>query len=245
MPDNNFLPIPWQEEHSQSFIDTGRYYVPDRQEQINTICALLPLTEQPGNVLDLCCGEGFLAEAILERFPLYRVNGLDGSATMLEHAHRRLDRFNHRISLGHFDLFASDWHLPESSLDAVVSSLAIHHLDAEQKKNLFKTIYTMLTNKGVLIIADLIQPTSHLGNMLAAEAWRASVRQQSLQFDGNTTMYDRFQQSEWNIFSDPDPMDKPSPIFDQLRWLEQAGFSVVDVYWLKAGHAIYGGQKMI
>jgi tRNA (cmo5U34)-methyltransferase len=38
-------------------------------------------------------------------------------------------------------------------------------------------------------------------------------------------------------------MDKPSPIFEQLKWLETAGFTAVDVYWMQAGHAIYGGQK--
>ena len=38
-------------------------------------------------------------------------------------------------------------------------------------------------------------------------------------------------------------MDKPSGLFEQLGWLEAAGFEAVDVYWLKAGHAIYGGQK--
>jgi tRNA (cmo5U34)-methyltransferase len=38
-------------------------------------------------------------------------------------------------------------------------------------------------------------------------------------------------------------MDKPSGVFEQLRWLEQASFRAVDIYWMKAGHAIYGGQK--
>jgi tRNA (cmo5U34)-methyltransferase len=38
-------------------------------------------------------------------------------------------------------------------------------------------------------------------------------------------------------------MDQPSGLYEQLRWLEDAGFSAVDVYWLKAGHAIYGGRK--
>lgn len=62
-------------------------------------------------------------------------------------------------------------------------------------------------------------------------------------YNGNTAMFEQFENTEWNIFEYPDPMDKPSPVFDQLRWLEQAGFKAVDVYWLKAGHAIYGGQK--
>ena len=49
--------------------------------------------------------------------------------------------------------------------------------------------------------------------------------------------------SEDNSQTFPDPMDKPSGLFEQLGWLEAAGFEAVDVYWLKAGHAIYGGQR--
>lgn len=35
----------------------------------------------------------------------------------------------------------------------------------------------------------------------------------------------------------------PSRLLDQLKWLEEAGFQQVDVYWMQAGHAIYGGEK--
>jgi len=35
----------------------------------------------------------------------------------------------------------------------------------------------------------------------------------------------------------------PYRVFDQLKWLEEAGFSAVDCFWMRAGHAIYGGYK--
>jgi hypothetical protein len=37
-------------------------------------------------------------------------------------------------------------------------------------------------------------------------------------------------------------VDKPSPLFEQLKWLEAAGFESMDVYSMAAGHAVYGGQ---
>lgn len=54
--------------------------------------------------------------------------------------------------------------------------------------------------------------------------------------------YERFRRRQCNIFRYPDPFDKPSPLYDQLAWLKAAGFAAVDVFWLGAGHAIYGGQ---
>ena len=32
-------------------------------------------------------------------------------------------------------------------------------------------------------------------------------------------------------------------LYEQLHWLEEAGFIDLDVYWLKAGHALHGGRK--
>ena len=44
-------------------------------------------------------------------------------------------------------------------------------------------------------------------------------------------------------YFDPEDIDHPSRLFDQLKWLEQAGFADVDVYWMLAGHALFGGRK--
>jgi len=52
-------------------------------------------------------------------------------------------------------------------------------------------------------------------------------------------------EERWNFYADPDPdpIDQPSPLIDQLRWLAEAGLSGVDVHWLKAGHAVFGGWR--
>jgi tRNA (cmo5U34)-methyltransferase len=41
----------------------------------------------------------------------------------------------------------------------------------------------------------------------------------------------------------PDPEDRPSPLFAQLCWLREAGFEAVDVYWMFAGHAVFGASR--
>ena len=56
---------------------------------------------------------------------------------------------------------------------------------------------------------------------------------------------DRFQAQNWNYYSDPetDPNDKPSPLYDMLKWLEAAGFAHIDVHYMKAGHTILSGVR--
>jgi tRNA (cmo5U34)-methyltransferase len=233
----------WNEAISQTFIDYGRYFVPDRQTQIETLCRLFPKDPATLQVLELCCGEGLLAEAILERLPAACLTGLDGSPEMLRQAGQRLARFGERFLGQPFDLAGREWRRPDGYYQAILSSLAIHHLDGQAKQLLYQDLYEMLSSGGVLLIADLIQPVSAAGLENAAQAWDASVIQQALAFDGHSGAYEFFERECWNIFRHPDPMDMPSGLYEQLNWLSQAGFTAVDVYWLKAGHAIYGGQK--
>jgi tRNA (cmo5U34)-methyltransferase len=76
---------------------------------------------------------------------------------------------------------------------------------------------------------------------LAAFEWDEAVKERAMAIDGNLSAFNFFAQQHWNTYRYPDPVDKPSRLPDQLKWLEQAGFVDVDVYWMRAGHAIYGG----
>jgi tRNA (cmo5U34)-methyltransferase len=235
----------WDEEVSQTFLDYGRYFVPERQAQVQTIAALLLSSQQPVAAIDLCCGDGLLAEAILATQPLYTVWGLDGSTLMLQRAEQRCARFAGRFQPQPFDLFSRQWPVLANPLLAVVSSLAIHHLDGLQKQTLFQEVHARLAVGGVFVIADILQATHPASQALAAETWDAAVRQRALELDGNLEAFARFQDLQWNMFRyfDPEDIDKPSPLFDQLKWLEQAGFAPVEVFWMRAGHAVFGGWK--
>ena len=238
----------WGEENSQDFIDYGKYFVPDREVQIRCVCDAIPPATS-GCILDLCCGEGLLTRALLETFPECQVYGFDGSPTMLAHIEDALAAYGHRFQAHHFDLAAKTWREFSSPVHAVVSSLAIHHLDATEKQELFRDIATLLRPGGSFIIADLTEPMNTFGKKLAADAWDAAVQQRARYLDGDLTGYEQFCALNWNHYriTEPDPhsIDKPSALFDQLKWLEAAGFTEVDVFWMKAGHAVFGGRKQV
>jgi tRNA (cmo5U34)-methyltransferase len=103
----------------------------------------------------------------------------------------------------------------------------------------------MLGPGGAFIVADIIQPTSSYATTLAARQWDEAVRQRSLHLSGDLSAYEEFHALGWNSFAatEPDPLDKMSPLLDQLKWLERAGFEGIDVFWAKAGHAVFGGYK--
>jgi hypothetical protein len=47
-------PIAWSEANSQTFLDYGRHFVPAREQQIETICNLIPAHDHPFTVVELC-----------------------------------------------------------------------------------------------------------------------------------------------------------------------------------------------
>jgi tRNA (cmo5U34)-methyltransferase len=234
----------WTEEVSRTFMDYGRYFVPERDRQMQMIAALLP-NDDPGTILELCCGEGLLAEVLLDRYTESTIYGLDGSAEMLQRTKERLARFGDRFQGKLFDLAAKDWRAPGISFQAVVSSLAIHHLTGPQKQELFFDVHRLLVDGGAFIIADIVEHPNDSGRRLAAETWDEVVREQAIHLDGNIEAFTFFKNEGWNTFwyLDPEDIDKPSPLFDQLKWLENAGFVDVDVHWMLAGHAIFGARK--
>jgi tRNA (cmo5U34)-methyltransferase len=234
----------WDEHDSQDFLDLGRFFVPDREEQV---AAVLDMVPDPGDglLVDLCCGEALLSRALLERFPRARVLAMDLSPAMLEHARAALATYGERFTARQFDLGDRSWRSFPEPVRAFVSSLAVHHLDGAGKRELFLDLAAALAPGGAVVIADLVKPATPASQQLAARAWDGAVRRRSLELAGHLGPYEKFRDERWNLYADPepDPIDQPSPLLDQLRWLEAAGLTGVDVYWLKAGHAVFGGVR--
>ena len=234
----------WDEHDSHDFIDLGRFFVPDREEQVAAVLDMIP---DPGEglLVDLCCGEGLLSRALLERFPRARILAMDLSPAMLEHARATLAGYGERFTARRFDLGDRSWRSFPEPVRAFVSSLAVHHLDGAGKRELFLDLAAALAPGGAVVIADLVKPATPASHQLAARAWDGAVRRRSLELAGHLGPYEKFRDERWNLYADPepDPIDQPSTLLDQLRWLEAAGLTGVDVYWLKAGHAVFGGVR--
>jgi tRNA (cmo5U34)-methyltransferase len=235
----------WNEDVSREFIDYGRYFVPEREVQMQVIVDLLADIGPSAILVELCCGEGLLAEVLLDAYPTSSLRAYDGSLEMLRRAQQRLARFGDHFQCDRFDLASTSWRAFDYQASAVISSLAIHHLPGTQKYDLFRDVFRLLSPGGAIVIADVVEVSSATGKQLAAEHWDRLVRKRSFEIDGNYNAFDYFQREGWNMhrYLDPEDIDKPSPLFEQLKWLEQVGFIEIDVNWFIAGHAIFSARK--
>jgi tRNA (cmo5U34)-methyltransferase len=104
-----------------------------------------------GRVLELGVGTGETARRVLERHPAAHLTGIDVSPEMLEEARRHLPEADLRVG-------RLEDALPEGPFDLVVSTLAVHHLDAAGKADLFRRVAAVLVPGGRFVLADVVVP---------------------------------------------------------------------------------------
>lgn len=182
-------------------------------------------------VLELGAGTGALTAKLLTRFPESSVLAADHSEQMLVEAERKLETFGDRVELRQ-GAFPEDYPSETDEFDLVVSSLAVHHLDEAEKKDLFDAIFKALKPGGWFINGDVVQfDAPHLeklsGDMI--ENWVRSKGWEEADF-----------MDEWEASDD---YDNPSSLTDQLIWLRESDFEAVTSIWQYYNFAVYGGQK--
>ena len=233
----------WSEDDSTTYRAIAQVAVPRRRDMVDALLAAAPFsTGEPLTILELGSGEGLLAGALLTRFPLASLTALDGSESMRREATMRLAAFGARARVAAFDLAALDWWDRMFSVDLVVSSLALHHLNDAKKQYLYKAAADRLSARGALLVADLIDPQHPAAREAAAERWDALARREA-EAIGAPELFQRFLDERWNHFRFPDASDQPSALMHHLVWLRHAGFAAVDCWWMDAGHAVFGGFK--
>lgn len=238
--------VTWSEEATDTYQRIAAIAVPHRAEQIAAMLTLLPFNvDDEFRAVELGSGEGRLARAILDAFPHATVTGLDGSETMRATSRERLATYGDRFGVSAFDLLDDSWWSALDGAQAVLSSLVVHHLDDAGKSTLYRETRRRCASPSVLLIADLVLPSHPRAFELYAGLYDDVARARSHALVGSDAYYQDFLDQEWNFFRypDEDDWDKPSKLYDQLRWIEAAGYDVADCFWMQAGHAIYGGYS--
>lgn len=112
----------------------------------------------PGqSVVDVGCGTGNLSFAVLAAHPDARISGLDPDAAALRRAARKARRRGLSLTLvqGYADRIPAE----DGSLDHVVSSLALHHVDDDGRVAFARDALRALRPGGKVTIADFGGPT--------------------------------------------------------------------------------------
>lgn len=119
------------------------------------------LVEQAGilpghRVLDVGCGTGTLAVAIMAAHPAAEVLGIDLDAWVLDRGREKARRAGVEVRFERASAMALPY--PDGSFDRVVSSMMLHHLAREEKRMALTEALRVLAPGGELHVADWGRP---------------------------------------------------------------------------------------
>lgn len=214
MSDNGGVPAEeWAAaEQVRGYLERGDEF-PRRREGEEVLLEHVP--RDVGRVLDLGTGDGRLLALLQGDRPQLVGVGLDSSEPMLAAAR---DRFSsdRRIELVEHDMVHE---LPRlGRFDAVVSSMAIHHLEHDRKRSLYAEVFELLKPGGVFAnFEHVASPTRRLHIAFFAAIGEPPEHE--------------------------DPSDRLLAVETQLEYLRDAGFTDVDCYWKWLEMALLIGVK--
>jgi SAM-dependent methyltransferase len=204
----------WQSsEHASAYLERADR-VPHRSAGESVLLEEIPASVR--RVLDLGSGDGRLLELVLRARPEASGVAVDFSPVMLERLQARF--VSPRVQVVDHDL---DRALPSlGTFDVVVSSFAIHHLEHDRKRELYREIWTLLEPGGVFCNLEHV----------------ASATQYA---------HERFLEAMGITAEEEDPSNKLLDVHTQLEWLRQTGFLDVDCYWKWRELALLVGRKPV
>jgi tRNA (cmo5U34)-methyltransferase len=228
------------------FMENHDAIIPRRHEQLTMVVELLPVpVERTLSILDLGAGFGALSEKVLERFPRASVTCIDGSSVAIGLAREYLSKHGAKGRIFERDLADSGWREGIGGpFDCAVSALAIHHVNDLRKAALYKEIYEMLLPGGIFINDEIVAAPQALKSHFDAISFRTIRRQDQAKRGHQRTIDEiRTELHEQLRTLSEEHHSSIASLRDQLRWLDDAGFKLVDCYWKYLDFAIFGGVR--
>lgn len=198
---------------SEKYDSQRRVFIPCFDDFYDIAAESVRLECSAPKILDLGAGTGIFSQKVLEKYPSASITLLDLSEKMLEFARARFRNSpNVEICTGDF----TSYEIPAGKYDAIVSSLAIHHLQDAEKIGLYKRIYHALSPGGVFVNAEQVLADNPYHEAVYAARWREIVESAGLEKDEIDAAYQRVK------------LDACSTLGLQLQWLKETGFRYVD-----------------
>lgn len=186
---------------------------------------------QPGPlraVLDLGTGTGALAAMVADAHSQAELTLLDGAPAMIDRAAATLGP---RAAAALVQDFAEA--LPAGPFDAIVSSLAVHHLDDAGKESLYARCFAALRPGGAFVNAEQV-----LGATPALDALLARWHEREARALGTTD-------AEWAAAVERMAHDRCATIDANLELLRVAGFADVAVHFADGRFAVLAARRAV
>ncbi|MEO8605237.1 MAG: class I SAM-dependent methyltransferase [bacterium] len=237
--------IVWQSpEVVRTFVDEVRGGVPYGADQIAILLRVVAAAGQPvRRVLDLGCGSGVVAQALLAEHPGAQAVLVDFSTPMLARAREVFAATQATAAFIVGDLADSNWVEAVRALapfDVVASSYAIHHLTDARKRGLYAEIFALLQPGGTFVnVEHVASPTPAVEALFDALAIDTLFAFQRTKGSSKS----RREVADEFVYRPDKAANILAPVERQCEWLREVGFADVDCFFKVFELAVFGGRK--
>ena len=229
-------------EFAENYLDKADIYIVERRKMFWYVSSLFQhffSGRKRIKLLDIGCGDGVLTEELFRADGSISATLIDGNDGMLQRAKERLKAFQDVsfLKASFQEILAGEIEL--GSYDLCVSSMAIHHLEMNEKGFIFKKILSHLNADGHFINIDVVLPPSE-----ELESWYFAIWRDWLgHMMDHYNVTDEAPEDLIKRYKDPNSMNKPDTLINQLKALEEEGFLDVDCYFKNGIFVVFGGKR--
>ncbi len=225
-------------EYSREYRENADNFIPERKTLLRIAASFYRNFMRDGGVkriLDLGCGDGILAETLLQEDRNGEIVLADGSAEMIASARQRLSGMrNVEFYQNTFEDVVSGKFRPKP-FDFIASAFAIHHLDMPEKARLYQSIERLLNPGGFFLNIDAA--TSGPFTDWYYQLWKEWI----LTHEESTKPEESA--ADVPAHARAKPENHYDSLQDQLDALKSAGFVDVECHYKFGMFAIFGGRK--
>lgn len=197
-----------------------RTFIPHYEEMLDVAASAVPRNAR--TIVDLGTGTGALGRRCLDRLPRARLVGIDADADVLAIAAERLGPRAQFIA-------GSLARTPIPRCDAIVTSLALHHIRTRAAKlSLYERARASMRARGRLVSVDCYPARNRAVAAVQHEAWHRHLRHT---YDGRTATA---------LFRAWARDDHYLPLETESAIMTEAGFQV-EVLWREDAFAVLLG----
>lgn len=210
---------------SQNYDNYRKNAIPHMDIFYNTATELTTKYHNP-EILDLGAGTGILTEKIYQKH-------LKSNITLIDISKQMLDKAQKKFTQNNFQFIEADYinYNYTQKYDVIVSSLSIHHLTDDEKKQLYKKVYDILEEDGIFINADQVQGSTPQTEQKFKDKDKTHLEKQDIPLEEKKTLQERRK------------LDQPATLDDTIKWYKEIGYKNVDVYYKYYRYYVIAGEK--
>ena len=190
--------------------------VPHYLKLVSSIVESLPEKFSPQRILDMGCGNGNVTAQLVAKFPSASYMLVDASPEMIRMCQDRFQDYNISYFEGYFEQFEMEY----QHYDLVVAGFSLHHINSKEKALIFQQIHSSLRPSGIFATSDLMIHKTNPEHPALKREWEEFV----------LSNHDNAEKWNW-LMEHYDTFDTPDNWKDQVGWLNDAGFSAVNIPW--------------